>query len=115
MEINTNGNIGGYEIEERLEELTEEWPPRKKPPAHIREEIQELREIEDEVYSLSDTYFIHEANWLEHVEDEITSAHGIDLSSWPFNNLDIEGAADDLAYDYSTIDIDGVTFYYLPQ
>lgn len=50
--------------------------------------------------------------WIDYVTDLGEDIGGMKDQSWPFNHIDWDAAADELAEDYSEIEVDGNSFYY---
>lgn len=57
--------------------------------------------------------FIAESHFREYAEQLADDIGAIDRNAaWPVNCIDWERAADELKADYSTLEVDGTTFYY---
>lgn len=57
---------------------------------------------------------IRESYWEDYARDFAEGIYGGALADaqWPFNRIDWEKAASDLQIDYTSIEYDGVTYYY---
>jgi len=59
-----------------------------------------------------DDNLIHESDWVDYAEELAGDVCDMkNASAWPFNCIDWAKAADQLAADYSQIEIDGETYY----
>jgi len=107
---NTDDCINSRNIQERidhLESLDEE---------EDKEELQSLLSFKEEVQSEewdSGIGFIRESYFREYTEEfaEDIGAIGRDRT-WPLNHIDWEAAANELLIDYSSVEFDGITYYY---
>jgi predicted nuclease with TOPRIM domain len=78
----------------------------------LEEEAEDIFELRDECdnYARGET-LINEDYWVDYVRQMAEDIDGIDTNNWPYNNIDWEGAADDLRVDYVTITWRGQDFY----
>ena len=81
--------------------------------ADLRATLQELR-AESEGYGWEDGIgFIRETYFEDYARELADDIGAIDKhASWPLTHIDWEGAAQDLAMDYSTSEVDGTTYYW---
>jgi hypothetical protein len=74
-----------------------------------RERLADLRDFRDEIpdwHSL-----IHEDDFEAYAQEYCADVCSIDTSVWPATCIDWKQAADELRSDYTSYEIDGVTFY----
>lgn len=75
-----------------------------------------LREVREEANSsewLHGCTFIRESHFTEYAQQLADDVGAVDRNAqWPLNHIDWDAAADSLKYDYSTVEVDGTTFYY---
>lgn len=79
----------------------------------LKEELDNLLNIKSEVPEFEEgNTLIHENYWVEYVQDLVTDCGYIssDLPWWI--EIDWDRTADNVAQDYSTIEIEGNTYYY---
>lgn len=121
-EITNNEDIiDSRDIIERIEELEQMWDD----PDYLRSEDEHREykalialaqegenDAEDWEYGATlvrESYFVEYAKQLaEDLDIHAVPGHG---QLWPFNHIDWEAAADDLATDYAELKFDGVTYY----
>lgn len=78
-----------------------------------------LRRVREEVKSYNSDWrygvtLIHKRHWIEYAQDLAADTGVIQENlSWPLNCIDWEYAAKELAYDYSTVEIDNETYYFM--
>lgn len=112
---NTQDTITGSDIISRIEylELDRENFPDEFYDGQELESLIRLRE-ECEQYGFADyTYLIRDDHFVQYAQEyweEIGGAN-IQVNHWPYNHIDWEAAADELKYEWSEIDFDGVTYY----
>lgn len=58
---------------------------------------------------ISDDHF---TKYAEQLADDLGYLNGGKAESWPFNHIDWEAAAEALKMDYSSVEIDGNTYWY---
>lgn len=61
---------------------------------------------------LNDHELIAEYDFSDYAEAYAEDIYSVDFSTWPFNCIDWEQASHDMQADYSSIDINGTTYYY---
>lgn len=77
--------------------------------AMLRDALDEIgEEASSGVTLIADDYFEKYAQ--EYAEDVFSG--DVKIDSWPFNRIDWEAAAEDLKVDYTSIEIDGDTYWY---
>lgn len=87
--------------------------------AELEEELRELLELKSEVEAYSGDRFedgatlIAESHFEDYAKELAEDMHGSVISegAWPFDNIDWEGAADDLKVDYTEIQFRGYDFW----
>jgi hypothetical protein len=74
-------------------------------------ELVALRDVENEINR--DSQLIHEDAFEDYARELAEDLHGKEIreASWPFDCIDWERAADELRADYTTVEIDGNTYY----
>lgn len=57
---------------------------------------------------------IRDSHWMDYVRETAEDFHGkaVRNAQWPFDCIDWEKAADELQMDYSSVEFDGVTYWY---
>ena len=87
--------------------------------AEEREELQELRDLKDEVGESRGVIgndngpFIDTRDFEEYAQELAEDIGAIDRrASWPMNCIDWEHAAKELSYDYSVVTFRGTDYYY---
>ena len=85
-----------------------------------KDELETFRSVVEEGESITSEWsygeqLIHE-NFFEEYAEELfrdTSClpREVDLNSWPFSSIDWKRASEELAQDYSTIEVEGETYY----
>lgn len=78
----------------------------------LEEESQSIMELNSdcEDYARGES-LINEDYWVTYVQQMAEDIDGINTSNWPYNCIDWEQAATDLAMDYTTITFEGQDFY----
>jgi len=80
------------------------------------EELLKLRAFKEEVGSewANDPQFISDGDFESHAEQLAQDLGAINNqnASWPNNHIDWKAAAEELKQDYSSIEFDGVTYWY---
>ena len=81
--------------------------------ADLRTALQELRG-ECEYYGWEHGIgFIRESYWVDYCRELADDLGAVDKSAgWPMSYIDWDAAADALAMDYSTCEVDGITYYW---
>lgn len=83
------------------------------------EELKTLLALQDECEGYSDWKYgvtlIREDYFTEYAEDLVKDLGELpkDLPSYIENNIDWDGVAEDLKYDYTSVDFDGVEYYFI--
>lgn len=130
--------IDSRDIQERIEELQQELDldednepneyddedERPKPldpdvKSELEEELAELSELKREVSAYSGDQFedgvtlIAESHFEDYAKELAEDLHGdaIREMAWPFDNIDWEGAVDDLKVDYTEVEFRGYDFW----
>lgn len=79
------------------------------------ERIKEIRDLKDEVYGWEDgVAFIKDSYFEEFARDEAENIGAFNTreNSWPYSCIDWEKAAEELQYDYSSVEFDGETYWH---
>lgn len=94
----------------------------------IRDRISELEEIEepsdgeqaeyDALTEADDTLprdctLVHESDLARHARDLVDDVEPVDFDRWPYSLIDWDCAGKELSKDYTVIEIQGETYYYL--
>lgn len=80
------------------------------------ERIAEIQKLKDEIFNWNDgVTFIKDSYFEEFAEDEADQLgyfQNCDKNAWPYNCIDWGEAASQLQYDYSSVEFDGLTYWY---
>lgn len=119
IEIAWNDTLDSREIDERIEEL-ESLTDRT---ADEQRELDTLIAFRDEVCGYSSEWFhgiafIRDSYFKDYAQDlaeDISGATALTdvLAEWPYTCIDWEQAARELRMDYTSAELDGVTYWYL--
>jgi vacuolar-type H+-ATPase subunit I/STV1 len=91
-------------VENELDELNRELDG-------LKEEAEDIFELRDDIADFADGTLINEDYWAQYVQQQAEDIDGINTSNWPYNCIDWDQAASDLAVDYSIITWRGQDFY----
>ena len=72
------------------------------------EQGQTLIDWDNGVTLIRDNYFVEYA---KQYADDVGAVDFSATAAWPFDHIDWESAADDLQFDYTALDFDGVTYW----
>ena len=76
-----------------------------------QEELELLGNILSDMNDLDDgENLINEGYFEDYARDMAEDAYGVDTNQWPFSCIDWTHAANELEYDYTNYDVDGVDF-----
>lgn len=65
-------------------------------------------------YSTGGATLVRDDNLVKYAQERSEEIHGADFTTWPFNRVDWEAAAQDMVrYDWKPVDYDGVTYWVL--
>ena len=106
--------ITGDDISDAITALREENKRTKENTATLKVLIGARKEIKsyvDEDYFTSVT-LINDNYFESFIREQVYGDHE-DLDAWPFKHIDWEQAAEEIASDYHTLDVEGNTFYYI--
>ena len=110
--------ISGQEVTERITEIQEELELfvdeiDSSEKVDLEEELSLLTELIEDVDSPNDITFINGNVFQDYAEETAYDIGAISENmNWPACYIDWEAAADALAMDYSTAEVDGNTYYY---
>lgn len=112
--------IDSRDIQERIDELADMLADvEDEDRADYADEIEELRiwdELKKETEGAGWEYgiaFIRDSYFQQYAQDLAEDIGAIDRNAnWPLTHIDWAGAADDLKVDYSSVEIDGVDYWY---
>ena len=106
--------VTGDDISDAIDTLREENDRTKENTATLKALIEARKEIKsyiDEDYFTSVT-LINDNYFESFIREQVYGDHE-DLDTWPFKHIDWEQAAEEIASDYHTLDVEGNTFYYI--
>lgn len=106
--------ITGDDISDAITALREENNRTEENTATLKVLIGARKEIKsyiDEDYFTS-VMLINENHFEAYTRDLVYEDHD-NLDSWPFKHIDWELAAEEMAEDYNTLEVEGNTFYYI--
>lgn len=126
--MNTKYIIDSRDIKDRIEELEDEITDLKEQyedDEDLQEEDEYLLELEEELKELKGVYdeigdeaqygvtLIREDYFQEYAQEFAEDVGATNKEcNWPYTCIDWEQAAEELAMDYSSIDINGVAYLY---
>lgn len=101
---------------ERFEELSEERTDSEEHEFELLTELlNEIGSRDGNVQWRGDWYpsaLIADSYFEEHARELADDLYDVDAARWPFNCIDWERAARELRSDYSTVDVDGISYWY---
>lgn len=113
---------GGYKLDEEGEETDVECPACKGEcevsalDEFEKEELAKLKKLRDEFSGdwEGGTTLVRESYFEDYAREFAQDLHGSSMREvhWPFSCIDWKEAAEELMQDYSSIEWDGVTYYY---
>ena len=107
--------VTGDNISDAIDALREENDRTEENTDTLKALIEARKEIKSTIYSENDfTYvtLINENHFESFIREQVYEDHE-DLNAWPFKHIDWEQAAEEIASDYHTLDVEGNTFYYI--
>lgn len=115
LDLDANGEPNQYDEDDVKPELV----PGEELRAELEEELRELEELKAEVEGYSGDRFedgvtlIADSYFVDYAKEYASDIHGaaVTEAAWPFDNIDWDGAADDLRVDYTQVTWDGYDFW----
>ena len=107
--------ITGDDISDAIAALREENNRTEENTATLKVLIEARKEIKSTIYSENDftsVTLINDNYFESFIREQVYGDHE-DLDAWPFKHIDWEQAAEEIASDYHTLDVEGNTFYYI--